>query len=189
LPHTDYALACYYIIAPAEASSNLARYDGVRYGHRAEGVFTDVQELYKQTRRQGFGDEVRRRIMIGTYLLSSGYYDAYYSKAQRVRTLIMRDFDEAFAKVDVLLTPTTPTAAFPIGAHMNDPVAMYLNDLFTIPASMAGLPAMALPVGLSSERLPLGMQLIGRRYDEVTMLQVGYCLERLVEFSASPVYP
>lgn len=182
LPHTQYALASYYTLAPAEASSNLARYDGVRYGLRVDGDSLD--DLYINTRTSGFGSEVKRRIMIGTYVLSSGYYDAYYLQAQKVRRLIKEDFTKAFEKVDVILTPTAPTQAFAIGdKSMNeDPVNMYLNDIFTIPASLAGLPAMSLPIGLSKDGLPLGLQLIGRSFDEGTVLKVAYALEKDVKF-------
>jgi len=175
LPHTKYALPTYYIVAPAEASSNLARYDGVRYGLRVEGE--DLADMYRKTRAEGFGAEVRRRILMGTYVLSAGYYDAYYLKAQKVRTLIAQDFEAAFEKVDVLLTPTTPTPAFPIGEKEDDPVAMYLNDIFTVPASLAGLPGISVPAGLGPEGLPLGLQLIGRAFDEATILRVGAVLE------------
>src|SRR5207342_1796218 len=158
LPHTKYALPAYYIVAPAECSSNLARYDGVRYGLRKEGK--DLIDTYEATRAAGFGAEVRRRVLIGTYVLSAGYYDAYYIKAQQVRTLIARDFAEAFAKVDVLLTPTTPGPAFGIGEVSGDPIQMYLNDIFTVTANMAGVPGISVPAGLSSEGTPLGLQLI-----------------------------
>ena len=184
LPHTKYALAVYYIIAPAEASSNLARYDGVRFGLRVSGE--NLTEMYEKTRAEGFGAEVKRRILIGTYVLSAGYYDAYYKKAQRVRTLIRRDFDEAFKQVDVLLAPTAPTPAFVIGEKMDDPIAMYLNDVFTVPASLAGLPAMSVPAGLSSEGLPLGLQLIGKPFDEETVLKVGGVLEDSAQFTHKP---
>jgi len=175
LPHTRYALPAYYIIAPAEASSNLARYDGVRYGLRVEDE--GLTDMYKKTRAKGFGSEVRRRILVGTYVLSAGYYDAYYLKAQKVRTLIANDFEAAFEKVDVLLTPTTPTPAFPIGEKADDPIAMYLNDVFTVPASLAGLPGISVPVGLSKDGLPLGLQLIGRAFDEETLLRTAAVLE------------
>jgi aspartyl-tRNA(Asn)/glutamyl-tRNA(Gln) amidotransferase subunit A len=180
LPHTKYALPAYYIVAPAECSSNLARYDGVRYGLRVPG--TDLTEMYENTRAAGFGKEVRRRVMIGTYVLSAGYYDAYYKKAQQVRALIARDFKEAFQKCDVLLTPTAPTAAFAAGEKMDDPVTMYLNDMFTIPASMAGLPGISVPVGLDKDGLPLGLQLIGRAFDEETMLKAAAALEQAAAF-------
>jgi aspartyl-tRNA(Asn)/glutamyl-tRNA(Gln) amidotransferase subunit A len=180
LPHTRYALPAYYIVAPAECSSNLARYDGVRYGLRVPGK--DLIEMYQNTRAAGFGKEVRRRVMIGTYVLSAGYYDAYYKKAQQVRALIARDFKDAFAKCDVLLTPTAPTAAFAAGDKMDDPVTMYLNDMFTIPASMAGLPGVSVPAGLDKDGLPLGLQLIGRAFDEETMLKAAAALEQAAAF-------
>lgn len=175
LPHTRYALPAYYIVAPAEASANLARYDGVRFGARSMGA--DPDELYTRTRRDGFGEEVRRRIMIGGYVLSEGYYDAYYLRAQQVRTRIAEDFRQAFQDVDVLLTPTTPTSAFPEGAKTDDPLAMYVNDIFTVPASLAGLPAISVPAGLDEDGLPLGLQLVGRAFDEVTLLQAATILE------------
>ncbi|QNT78606.1 Asp-tRNA(Asn)/Glu-tRNA(Gln) amidotransferase subunit GatA [Entomobacter blattae] len=184
LPHTKYGLATYYIVAPAECSSNLARYDGVRFGRRVEA--TTLDEMYERTRAEGFGDEVKRRILIGTYVLSAGYYDAYYLKAQKIRTLIRNDFIKAFEQVDVLLTPTAPSAAFAKGEKMEDPVQMYLNDIFTVPASMAGVPALSLPVGLSQTGLPLGLQLIGRHFDEETMFSVGYGLEKAAAFKALP---
>ncbi len=185
LPHTKYGLATYYIIAPAECSSNLARYDGVRFGVRAEGA-TSLDDLYEKTRHDGFGEEVRRRILVGTYVLSAGYYDAYYLKAQKVRTLIRRDFTSAFEKVDVLLTPTAPTATFGRDEKPEDPVQMYLNDIFTVPASMAGQPAMSVPVALDSRGLPLGLQLIGRHFDEETLIAAGAALEKAAAFSARP---
>ena len=184
LPHTKYGLATYYIVAPAEASSNLARYDGVRFGTRVDGE--DLTDLYERTRAEGFGAEVKRRIMIGTYVLSSGYYDAYYLRAQKVRALILRDFTDAFAKVDALLTPTTPSAAFAQGEKMDDPVTMYLNDVFTVPANMAGVPGLSVPAGLDGQGLPLGLQVIGRPFDEETMFAVGAALERAAGFSAQP---
>ncbi len=184
LPHTKYGLATYYIVAPAEASSNLARYDGVRYGHREAGH--DLNDLYERTRAAGFGEEVKRRIMIGTYVLSAGYYDAYYLRAQKVRTLILRDFTDAFAKVDALLTPTAPSAAFAQGEKMNDPVAMYLNDIFTVPASMAGVPAMSIPSGLDGQGLPLGLQVIGRPFDEETVFAVSQIIEDAAAFKTLP---
>ncbi len=184
LPHTKYGLATYYIVAPAEASSNLARYDGVRFGARVDGE--DLTDLYERTRAGGFGAEVKRRIMIGTYVLSSGYYDAYYLRAQKVRALILRDFTEAFAKVDALLTPTTPSAAFAQGERMDDPVTMYLNDVFTVPANMAGVPGLSVPAGLDGQGLPLGLQVIGRPFDEETMFAVGAALERAAGFMALP---
>ncbi len=184
LPHTKYALPTYYIVAPAEASSNLARYDGVRFGTRVAGG--SIEELYENTRGAGFGAEVRRRILIGTYVLSAGYYDAYYLKAQKVRALIARDFDEAYAKCDVVLTPTAPSAAFAMGEKMDDPVSMYLNDVFTVTVNLAGLPGISLPAGLSSDGLPLGLQLIGRAFDEETLFAASHVLERAAGFSARP---
>lgn len=184
LPHTQYALATYYIIAPAEASSNLARYDGVRYGLREEGK--DLIDMYENTRAAGFGEEVKRRIMIGTYSLSAGYYDAYYIKAQKVRRLILNDFMAAYEKCDALLTPTAPSAAFAIGENEDDPVKMYLNDVFTVPASLAGLPGMSVPAGLSAEGLPLGLQIIGRTWDEQTVFNVGRSIEKAANFTALP---
>ncbi len=184
LPHTYHALAAYYIVAPAEASSNLARYDGVRYGLRVPGK--DLTEMYENTRGAGFGREVQRRIMIGTYVLSAGYYDAYYTKAQRVRTLIKKDFDQAFQRVDAILTPTSPNAAFPIGANSDDPIAMYLNDVFTVPINLAGVPAISVPAGLNSAGLPLGLQLIGRPFDEATLLRVARSIEQAADYKAMP---
>jgi aspartyl-tRNA(Asn)/glutamyl-tRNA(Gln) amidotransferase subunit A len=177
LPYTKYALPVYYTIAPAEASSNLARYDGVRFGHRTAEKFSSLDEMYEKTREEGFGDEVKRRIMIGTYVLSAGYYDAYYVKAQKVRRLIANDFANAFEKVDALLTPTAPSAAFEIGENENDPVKMYLNDIFTIPASLAGLPGIAVPAGLNEEGLPLGLQIITKPWDEQTCFNVAKAIE------------
>ncbi len=178
LPHTKYALAAYYIVAPAEASSNLARYDGVRYGLRVPG--RDIVDMYEETRAAGFGKEVRRRIMIGTYVLSAGYYDAYYVRAQKIRTLIKRDFEEAFdAGVDAILTPATPSAAFAQGEKgSGDPIEMYLNDVFTVTVNMAGLPGIAVPAGLSKEGLPLGLQLIGQAFDEETLFTVAAAIEK-----------
>ncbi len=184
LPLTKYALPTYYIVAPAECSSNLARYDGVRFGLREKGE--DLTAMYEGTRASGFGREVRRRILIGTYVLSAGYYDAYYLKAQRVRTLIARDFENAFKEVDVLLTPTAPSSAFARGEKTADPIAMYLNDVFTVPASLAGLPGISVPAGLSSDGLPLGLQLIGRAYDEETVLRTAGVLEQAANFTAKP---
>ncbi len=186
LPHTNYALMTYYIIAPAECSSNLARYDGVRYGLRVMDEGDNLNDMYEKTRAAGFGAEVKRRILIGTYVLSAGYYDAYYKKAQRVRSLIAKDFNEAFGQCDALLTPTAPSDAFIIGANEDDPVAMYLNDVFTIPTSLAGLPGMALPTGLSGNGLPLGLQLIGRAFDESTLFSVADIIEKSVNFTALP---
>ena len=185
LPHTKYGLATYYIVAPAEASSNLARYDGVRFGMRAAGR-GDLTNLYERTRAEGFGPEVKRRIMIGTYVLSSGYYDAYYLRAQKVRALILRDFTNAFQTVDALLTPTAPSAAFAQGENMDDPVKMYLNDVFTVPASMAGIPGISVPAGLDGAGLPLGLQVLGRPFDEETVFAVGAALERSASFTALP---
>jgi len=184
LPHTKYALPAYYIVAPAEASSNLARYDGVRYGLRVLG--NDITDMYEKTRAAGFGDEVRRRVLIGTYVLSAGYYDAYYIKAQKIRTLIAQDFAEAYKKCDVLLTPTTPTPAFAVGEKVDDPLSMYLNDVFTVPVNLAGLPGISIPAGLSKDGLPLGLQLIGRTFDEETMLRAAGVLEEAAGFTAEP---
>ena len=183
LPHTKYALATYYIVAPAEASSNLSRYDGVKYGHRSFEKGDSIDTLYEKSRSEGFGAEVKRRILIGTYVLSAGYYDAYYLKAQRVRGLIINDFKQAFDKVDAILTPTAPSAAFALGEEV-DPVTMYLNDVFTVPASLAGLPAMSLPAGLNSEGLPLGLQLISASYDEAGLFTVASALEEALAFNA-----
>ncbi|MCB1972319.1 MAG: Asp-tRNA(Asn)/Glu-tRNA(Gln) amidotransferase subunit GatA [Geminicoccaceae bacterium] len=184
LPHTKYALPTYYIIAPAEASSNLARYDGMRFGLRVEGE--DLTDTYMRSRAQGFGTEVKRRILIGTYVLSAGYYDAYYVKAQKVRRRIVEDFSKAFETVDAILTPTAPSAPFRAGEMMDDPVAMYLNDVFTVPSSLAGLPAISVPAGLDGEGLPLGLQVIGRPFDEQTVLDVGAALERAASFDVRP---
>ena len=186
LPHTKYALPTYYIVAPAEASSNLARYDGVRFGLREPGESLD--EMYEATRGAGFGAEVKRRVLIGTYVLSAGYYDAYYNKARRVRTLILNDFRQAYEKVDVILTPTAPSEAFAVGEKMDDPIAMYLNDVFTVPSSLAGLPAISVPAGLGAEGLPLGLQLIGRAFDEETVLKVADVLEQAAGFDAEPSF-
>jgi aspartyl-tRNA(Asn)/glutamyl-tRNA(Gln) amidotransferase subunit A len=184
LPHTKYALPTYYVISPAEASSNLARYDGVKYGLRVEGK--NLNDMYESTRAAGFGPETTRRILIGTYVLSAGYYDAYYIKAQKVRRLISEDFTKAYEKCDVLLTPTAPSAAFGIGENEDDPIKMYLNDVFTVPASLAGVPAMSVPAGLDSQDLPLGLQLIGRPWDEETVLRVGNVIEQASGFNAMP---
>jgi aspartyl-tRNA(Asn)/glutamyl-tRNA(Gln) amidotransferase subunit A len=181
LPHTEYAMPAYYLIAPAECSSNLARYDGVRYGHRAEQA-TDVLSMFKQTRAEGFGSEVKRRIMLGTYALSAGYYDAYYLKALKVRTLIMRDFDKAFEKYDVLLSPTTPTPAFKFGEKGDNPLTMYLSDVCTVPINLAGIPAISIPCGLA-DGLPVGVQLMGKAFDEGKLLQVAYTFEQNTEHS------
>jgi len=184
LPHTKYALPAYYIIAPAEASSNLARYDGMRYGVRAEGG--NLAEVYENTRAQGFGEEVKRRILIGTYVLSAGYYDAYYLKALKVRRRIADDFTTAFGKVDAILTPTAPSAAFGLGERSDDPVAMYLNDVFTVTTNLAGLPGLSLPAGVSADGLPLGLQLIGRPLDEGTLFSLAGVMEKAADFSAAP---
>ncbi len=177
LPHTEYAVSAYYIIAPSEASSNLARYDGVRYGFRTAEA-KNVVDMYRETRAAGFGDEVKRRIMIGTYGLSAGYYDAYYLKAQRVRTLIRRDFEDAFKTVDVIVTPTTPEPAFRIGEKSDDPLKMYLSDIFTIPCNLAGLPGISIPCGFTSGGLPIGLQILGKPFDEETILRVAYAYEQ-----------
>ncbi len=184
LPHTKYALPCYYIIAPAECSSNLARYDGVRYGLRDLPDGANLQDMYAATRAAGFGGEVKRRIMIGTYVLSAGFYDAYYTQAQKVRTLIAQDFEKAFQQCDVILVPTTPTAAFSPGEQSGDPLSMYLNDVFSVPASLAGLPAMSVPAGLSSQGLPLGLQIIGPAFDEQGVLNAGLAIEARAGFVA-----
>jgi aspartyl-tRNA(Asn)/glutamyl-tRNA(Gln) amidotransferase subunit A len=185
LPHTKYALPAYYIVAPAEASSNLARYDGVRFGHRAKGA-KDITDLYEKSRAEGFGAEVRRRILIGTYVLSAGYYDAFYARAQKIRTLILRDFTQAFEKCDVLLTPATPGPAFAIGEKTSDPVSMYLNDVFTVTVNLAGLPGLAVPAGLTADGLPLGLQIIGKAFDESTVLRAGRAVEQAAQFAAKP---
>ncbi|MFM6930882.1 MAG: Asp-tRNA(Asn)/Glu-tRNA(Gln) amidotransferase subunit GatA [Novosphingobium sp.] len=186
LPHTKYALPAYYIVAPAEASSNLARYDGVRYGLRDLPEGAGLQDMYAATRAAGFGPEVKRRILIGTYVLSAGFYDAYYTQAQKVRTLISRDFAEAFKQVDVILAPTAPTAAFGLGEKTSDPLSMYLNDVFAVPASLAGLPAMSVPAGLNREGLPLGLQIVGKAFDEQGVLNAGLAIEQRAQFSAKP---
>jgi aspartyl-tRNA(Asn)/glutamyl-tRNA(Gln) amidotransferase subunit A len=186
LPHTKYALPAYYIIAPAEASSNLARYDGVRYGLRDLPEGAGLQDMYAATRADGFGPEVKRRILIGTYVLSAGFYDAYYTQAQKVRTLIARDFEQAWERCDVLLTPTAPSAAFALGEKSADPIAMYLNDVFTVPSSLAGLPAMSVPGGLDQDGLPLGLQIIGRPLDEQGVLNAGLAIEQRAGFTARP---
>ena len=184
LPHTRYALPTYYIIAPAEASSNLARYDGVRYGLRDLPEGANLQQMYAATRADGFGGEVKRRILIGTYVLSAGYYEAYFTKAQKVRALIAGDFAEAWEKCDMLLTPTAPSAAFALGEKSADPIAMYLNDVFTVPSSLAGLPAMSVPGGLDAAGLPLGLQIIGRPLDEQGVLNAGLAIEERAGFTA-----
>ncbi|MBV8685892.1 MAG: Asp-tRNA(Asn)/Glu-tRNA(Gln) amidotransferase subunit GatA [Alphaproteobacteria bacterium] len=186
LPHTRYALPTYYIIAPAEASSNLARYDGVRYGLRRAPPNGNLTDMYEATRAAGFGAEVKRRIMIGTYVLSAGFYDAYFNRAQKVRALIARDFERAWETCDLLLTPTAPSAAFALGEKSNDPIAMYLNDVFAVPASLAGLPAISVPAGLNAEGLPLGLQLVGRALDEQSVLDAGLALEERAGFAARP---
>ncbi len=184
LPHTKYALPAYYIVAPAEASSNLARYDGMRYGLRVDGK--TLSDVYEETRGHGFGEEVKRRILIGTYVLSAGYYDAYYLKAQKVRRRIADDFDQAFEKVDALLTPTAPSAAFALGDNSADPIAMYLNDVFTVTVNLAGLPGISLPAGLDARGLPLGLQLIGRALDEGTLFSLAGAMEKAAGFRAKP---
>ncbi len=184
LPHTKYALPAYYIVAPAEASSNLARYDGVRYGLRVEGK--SLEEMYQNTRAAGFGDEVRRRVFMGTYVLSAGYYDAYYVKAQKIRRLIANDFHSVFKKVDVLLTPTTPNAAFALGEKMDDPLSMYINDIFTVPANMSGIPAISVPAGLDKQGLPLGLQLMAPAFGEEVLFQTAYALEEAAGFQHRP---
>ena len=180
LPNTSYALPTYYIVAPAEASSNLARYDGVKYGFRAKGE--NLIDMYEKTRSEGFGAEVQRRIMIGTYVLSSGYYDAYYLKAQKVRKLIKNDFDEAYKQVDAILTPSTPSSAFKIGEKKDDPVSMYLNDIFTVPVNLAGLPAISIPAGHDASGYPLGLQIIGKAFKEQEILNVAYAMEDRINF-------
>jgi aspartyl-tRNA(Asn)/glutamyl-tRNA(Gln) amidotransferase subunit A len=180
LPHTEYALPAYYLISTAEASSNLARYDGVQYGYRTEN-YEDLSSLYKRTRSEGFGSEVKRRIMLGTYALSSGYYDAYYLKAQKVRTLIKEDFDKIFSKYDILVTPTSPTPAFKIGEKVDDPLTMYLSDIYTIPINLAGIPAISLNCGFSKNNLPIGLQIIGKQFDEETILRAAYNFEQNCE--------
>jgi aspartyl-tRNA(Asn)/glutamyl-tRNA(Gln) amidotransferase subunit A len=177
LPHTSYAVPTYYLIATAEASSNLARYDGVRYSHRARGVKT-LSEMYRRSRDEGFGAEVKRRIMLGTYALSAGYYDAYYLKAQKVRTLLTRDFDKAFSKVDAIVTPTSPTAAFRLGEKSNDPLSMYLADIYTVTADLAGIPGISVPCGETKEKLPIGLQILGKHFDESTILRVAHAYEQ-----------
>ena len=186
LPHTKYALPAYYIIAPAEASSNLARYDGVRYGLRDLPEGAGLQEMYAETRAAGFGDEVKRRILIGTYVLSAGFYDAYYNQAQKVRALVSRDYENAWAKCDMILAPTTPTASFPLGSLNDDPLTMYLNDVFAVPASLAGLPAMSVPAGLNPDGLPLGLQLVGKPFDEQMVLNAGLAIQERAGFDHAP---
>jgi len=181
LPHTEYAVSTYYIIGPAEASSNLARFDGVQYGYRDMSA-NDLIDMYTQTRSKGFGNEAKRRILLGTYCLSAGYYDAYYLKALKVRTKIKEDFDKAFKLCDTIITPTSPTPAFKIGEKANDPLAMYLSDIFTIPANLAGLPAISVPCGFTSAGLPIGMQLMAKAFDEETLFRVSYSFEQSTEF-------
>ncbi len=188
LPHTKYALPAYYIVAPAEASSNLSRYDGVRYGLRVCDEGDSLDDMYEKTRAAGFGDEVKRRILMGAYVLSAGYYDAYYLKAQRVRTRIAEDFKNAWNSCDVLLTPSTPSAAFANGEKMEDPLAMYLNDVFTVPANLAGLPGISVPAGLDSKGLPLGLQILGKTFDEETVLRTAFALEQAAGFEAKPQF-
>ena len=180
LPTTKYALPTYYIVAPAEASSNLARYDGVKYGFRSEG--DNLIDMYEKTRSEGFGEEVKRRILIGTYVLSSGYYDAYYLKAQKVRQLIKKDFDNVYNNVDAILTPSTPSSAFKIGEKTDDPVSMYLNDIFTVPVNLAGLPGISIPAGIDNTGFPLGLQIIGKPFDEQTILNIAYSMEEKINF-------
>jgi aspartyl-tRNA(Asn)/glutamyl-tRNA(Gln) amidotransferase subunit A len=176
LPHTAYAIPTYYVVATAEASSNLARYDGVRYGHRSAQAQT-LSQMYRRSRDEGFGAEVKRRIMLGTYALSAGYYDAYYVKAQKVRTLLAQDFQQVFEKVDAVVTPTTPTPAFKLGEKADDPLSMYLADIYTVTADLTGIPGISVPCGKSSSGLPIGMQVLGRHFDESTILRLGHALE------------
>ena len=182
LPHAKYAVPVYYLVCTAEASSNLARYDGVKYGYRSGKGRDSLREMYSRTRDEGFGPEVKRRIMLGTYVLSAGYYDAYYLKAQQVRTLILRDYDRAFERVDVVAMPTSPTAAFKIGERVTDPLQMYLGDVFTVSANLAGLPALSLPCGFTTDGLPIGLQLTGRQFDEATVLRIADGYERETEW-------
>jgi aspartyl-tRNA(Asn)/glutamyl-tRNA(Gln) amidotransferase subunit A len=177
LPHTPYAIPTYYLIATAEASSNLARYDGVRYGYRAAGA-KSLSEMYRRSRDEGFGAEVKRRIMLGAYALSAGYYDAYYLKAQKVRTLLTQDFEEAFGKVDAIVTPTSPTAAFRLGEKSNDPLAMYLADIYTVTADLAGIPGISIPCGVTEDKLPIGLQILGKHFDEATILRIAHAYEQ-----------
>jgi aspartyl-tRNA(Asn)/glutamyl-tRNA(Gln) amidotransferase subunit A len=181
LPHTEYGIAAYYILASSEASSNLARYDGIKYGHRTP-QWSNLRDMYMRTRDEGFGAEVKRRIMLGTYALSAGYYEAYYKKAQQVRTLIRQDFDRAFQQVDVLVAPTAPTPAFKIGEKIDDPLQMYLSDVFTVPVNLAGIPGIVVPCGFSSAGLPIGLQLIGRPFDEETLLRGAYAFEQQTDY-------
>jgi aspartyl-tRNA(Asn)/glutamyl-tRNA(Gln) amidotransferase subunit A len=188
LPHTDYAIATYYLVATAEASSNLARYDGIRYGRRASGA-ANLLETYRRSREEGFGTEVKRRIMLGTYALSAGYYDAYYGKAQKVRTLIRNDFERAFERCDVLLAPTAPTTAFRLGEKTDDPLAMYLSDVLTISVNLAGLPGMSVPCGLDGAGLPIGLQLIGKPFGEQTLLGAAYAYEQATDWHRQKPQP
>jgi aspartyl-tRNA(Asn)/glutamyl-tRNA(Gln) amidotransferase subunit A len=185
LPHAQYAIAVYYVIATAEASSNLARFDGVRYGFRAENA-PELRQMYRKTREEGFGPEVKRRIMLGTYVLSAGYYDAYYRKAQQVRSLIKKDFNNAFERCDAIVTPTSPTPAFALGEKVDDPLAMYLNDIYTVTANLAGVPGLSVPCGLSSNRLPIGLQLLGPSWSEPLLLRLGYALDQVRPFTERP---
>jgi aspartyl-tRNA(Asn)/glutamyl-tRNA(Gln) amidotransferase subunit A len=187
LPHASYAIATYYIIATAEASSNLARFDGVRYGFRAEEA-PELRQMYRRTRAEGFGAEVKRRIMLGTYVLSAGYYDAYYRKAQQVRTLIKEDFRKAFESCDAIITPTAPTAAFAIGEKVDDPLAMYLNDIYTVTANLAGVPGISVPCGLTSTRLPIGFQLLGPYWSEPTLFKLSHAYEKASPFTERPPF-
>ena len=184
LPHTKYALPTYYIVAPAEASSNLARYDGIKYGYRSKKG-NNLIEMYEYTRAEGFGDEVKRRVLIGTYVLSSGYYDAYYLKAQKVRKLIKGDFDNSFKEVDAILTPSTPSSAFKIGEKANDPISMYLNDIFTVPVNLAGLPAISIPAGKDHKGYALGLQLISKELEEQKILNIAFAMEKEIDFKQS----
>jgi aspartyl-tRNA(Asn)/glutamyl-tRNA(Gln) amidotransferase subunit A len=181
LPHSKYALAAYYLLSSSEASANLSRFDGVRYGHRTDNAETLI-EMYKQTRAEGFGDEVKRRIMLGTFSLSSGYYDAYYKKAQKVRTLIKKDFEDVFEKYDVIVGPTTPTPAFKIGEKVDDPLTMYANDILTIPVNLAGVPGISVPCGFAANGLPLGLQMIGKHFDESTIYRAAHAFEQATDF-------
>lgn len=185
LPHLDYALSAYYIIAPAEASSNLARFDGVRYGYRTE-VYEDMLEMYKKTRAEGFGNEVKRRIMLGTYALSAGYYEAYYGQAQKVRTLIVEDFNKAFEQFDVLISPTSPTVAFKIGEKVDDPLQMYLSDICTIPVNLAGIPGISIPCGITPDRMPIGLQIMGKAFDEMALFKAAYAFEQSYKWKEKP---
>ena len=184
LPHTKYALPTYYIVAPAEASSNLARYDGVKYGYRSKKG-KNLIEMYENTRGEGFGDEVKRRILIGTYVLSSGYYDAYYLKAQKVRKLIKNDFDKCFTNIDAILTPSTPSSAFKVGEKTNDPISMYLNDIFTVPVNLAGIPAISIPAGHDNQGRPLGLQVISKALEEQKILNIAFSMEKDISFKQS----